>query len=176
MYKMKKSITFLFTLIVLRAFSQSVTDSVLVNSINKYRLENNLETLKFTKLGYKAAKHHNEYLNKHPEVGIVHEENNDTPFQYERLKKYLDSDNRIWVSAENLFATQINPGLDLSSPDIANWVANQTINSWKNSEGHNQNLLLKTVKYVGIHTMIIKDNRMLVVTYVTYSFSKHEDF
>ena len=173
---MKKSIALLFILFVLKSFSQSVTDSVLVNSINNYRIENNLETLKFTKLGYKAAKHHNEYLNKHPEVGIVHEEKNDTPFQYERLKKYLDSDNRIWTSAENLFATQINPGLDLSSLDIANWVAYRTLKSWKNSEGHNRNLLLKTAKYVGIHSMIIKDNSILVVTYVTYSFSNHEDF
>lgn len=171
MYNMKKSIALLFILIVSRSFSQSLTDTLILNKVNEYRLENNLETLKFTKLGYKAAKHHNEYLNNHPEVGIVHEEKNDTPFQYERLKKYLDSDNRIWVSAENLFAKNISNKFKLNSNKRCEYVANRTIKAWKNSEGHNLNLLLKTTKYVGIHTMITTVNK-IIVTYVTYSFSK----
>ena len=172
---MKRYSIIILILFTSTIFSQSVTDRVLVKFINQYRIENNLDTLKFTKLGYKAANHHNEYLSNHPEVGITHKENNDTPWQYERLNKYNNSKNRIWVSAENLYATTINPDIDLNSIEIANWVAKQTIKSWKHSEGHNLNLLLKTAKYVGIHTIITEDNRM-IVTYVTYSFSEFFEF
>ena len=52
----------------------------------------------------------------------------------------------------------------------SNNIAIETVNAWKQSPGHNENLLLKTATYVGIHTMITKNN-ILIVTYVTYSFS-----
>ena len=168
---MKKYSIILALLFTSTIFSQSLTDTLILNLINEYRVENNLNTLEFTSLGYKAAEHHNNYLDDHPYVGIVHKENNDTPWQYERLKKYLDSDNRIWLSAENLFAMTLpNKFIDLNSLDIASYITNQTVNSWKQSPGHNENLLLKTATYVGIHTKITKNN-ILIVTYVTYSFS-----
>jgi len=168
---MKKYSIILALLFTSTIFSQSLTDTLILNLINEYRVENNLNTLEFTSLGYKAAEHHNNYLDNHPEVGIVHEENNNTPSQHGRLQKYLDSDNRIWLSAENLFAMTLPNGfIDLNSLDIASYITNQTVNAWKQSPGHNENLLLKTATYVGIHTMITKNN-ILIVTYVTYSFS-----
>jgi len=168
---MKKYIIITSLLFSSTIFSQSATDKLIVNLINNYRIENNLDTLEFTQLGYKAAEHHNNYLNDHPDVGIVHEENNNTPSQHGRLQKYLDSDNRIWLSAENLFAMTLPNGfIDLNSLDIASYITNQTVNAWKQSPGHNENLLLKTATYVGIHTKITKNN-ILIVTYVTYSFS-----
>jgi len=169
---MKKYSIILALLFTSTIFSQSLTDTLILNLINEYRVENNLNTLEFTSLGYKAAKHHNNYLNNHPDVGIVHEENNNTPSQHGRLQKYLDSDNRIWLSAENLYAKYYIPSsFKLNAKRSAsNNIANQTVNAWKQSPGHNENLLLKTATYVGIHTMITKNN-ILIVTYVTYSFS-----
>jgi len=169
---MKKYIIITSLLFSSTIFSQSATDKLIVNLINNYRIENNLDTLEFTQLGYKAAEHHNNYLNDHPDVGIVHKENNNTPSQHGRLQKYLDSDNRIWLSAENLYAKYYIPSsFKLNAKRSAsNNIANQTVNAWKQSPGHNENLLLKTATYVGIHTMITKNN-ILIVTYVTYSFS-----
>lgn len=169
---MKKYIIITSLLFSLTIFSQSATDKLIVNLINNYRIENNLDTLEFTQLGYKAAEHHNNYLNDHPDVGIVHEENNDTPSQHGRLQKYLDSDNRIWLSAENLYAKYYIPSnFKLNAKRSAsNYIAIETVNAWKQSPGHNENLLLKTATYVGIHTMITENN-ILIVTYVTYSFS-----
>ena len=167
---MKKYIVALSLLFTSTIFSQSLTDKLIIGKINEYRIENNLKKLKFSNVAYKAAKHHNNYLINHLEDGLTHDEKGETPTPWHRLIKYMKKSNGKFVwSVENLYCVSVNPDTDLNAKNVAEWTAYQTIDSWKNSPGHDYNMLFDEITDIGIHTIITDDNE-LIVTYVGYTY------
>ncbi len=151
-------------------YSQSLMDSLILVKINNYRVKKNLEKLDFSTVAYKAAEHHNNYLNDNPTQPIAHNEGNETPNHWHRLKKYNDrNDGNFWISAENLWgAMGVNIDLNKETDQLKK-LAKECVKDWIRSKNHKKNLLVNKLTYAGIHSIITDDNR-LIVTYVAYNY------
>ncbi len=167
---MKRLILIVFTFTGSIVYSQSMLDKLILVNINDYRAKKNLEKLEFSSVAYKAAEHHNIYLNDNPDQPIAHHEDNETPSHWHRLKKYNDrNDGNFWRSAENLWgAMQIEIDLNEETDQLKK-LAKEAVKDWIKSPGHKKNLLLGQLEKAAIHS-IVTDNNRLIVTYVAYRY------
>ena len=151
-------------------YSQSMLDSLILSNINNYRAKKNLEKLELSSVAYKAAEHHNVYLNDNPDQPIAHYEDNETPNHWHRLKKYNDrNDGNFWRSAENLWgAMQIEIDLNEETDQLKK-LAKEAVKDWIKSPGHKKNLLVEQLEKAAIHSIVTENNR-LIVTYVAYRY------
>lgn len=124
----------LFTMFVLSIFSQTKLDKLVFKKVNEYRKQKGLPELLWDETVYKASDHHLKYLLKNSIS--THFENTDTPTSCLRLKKYgVDPQ----ISGENIAVVSFfKMDEELIAIDI--------INGWKNSPGHNENLLSSEYK------------------------------
>ena len=126
---MKTILISLFMMFVLNMFSQTKLDKLVFKKINEYRKQKGLHEFLWDEKAYKASDHHLKYLLKNSILS--HSENNNTPTPYLRLKKYganpsFSGENAIVVSF-----SEMNEEL----------IANDIVNGWKGSPGHNENML-----------------------------------
>ena len=167
---MRKLILIVFIFLGSIIYSQSMLDSLILVNINNYRAKKNLEKLEFSSVAYKAAEHHNIYLNNNPGQPIAHYEDNETPNHWHRLKKYTDrNDGNFWRSAENLWgAMQIEIDLNEETDQLKK-LAREAVKDWIKSPRHKKNLLLGQLERAAIHSIVTENNR-LIVTYVAYRY------
>ena len=167
---MKKVSLILSILFTTTIFSQSLLDSLVLVNINNYRSKKNLQKLEFSSVAYKAAEHHNIYLNDNPDQPIAHYEDNETPNHWHRLTKYNDrNDGNFWRSAENLWGA-MPMKIDLNEETkLLKELAEEAVKDWIKSPGHKKNLLVAQLDKAAIHSIVTEDNR-LIVTYVAYRY------
>ena len=126
---MKTILISLFMMFVLNMFSQTKLDKLVFKKINEYRKQKGLHEFLWDEKAYKASDHHLKYLLKNSTIS--HFENTITIDQHLRLEKYganplLSGENTIVVSF-----SEMNEEL----------IANDIVNGWKGSPGHNENML-----------------------------------
>ena len=127
---MKKLIlSSLLLLLSLSVISQTPLDYLLFKKCNEYRKQNGLVEWKWSDKAFKPAEHHSNYQAKTGTMG--HTENTITPRPTSRLDYY----NIDWVySGENCAVV-------LKTSFTNEYVANEILKMWKNSQLHNDLLL-----------------------------------
>jgi uncharacterized protein YkwD len=119
----------LFMVSVLNIFSQTNLDKLVFKKVNEYRKQKKLKELTWDDKAYKASDHHLKYMVKNSFVS--HDESNDTPTSFLRLKKY--GVNPIF-SGENIRVIMYSKNND-------ELMAKEIVDGWKKSPKHNEIML-----------------------------------
>ena len=133
---MKKLFALAAVLIIsLVASGQTSLDTMLFNKINEYRVSKKLKEIKWDTIGYKAARHHSQYLNGKNFIS-----------HYEDSASYKDMDNRYeyFGGKTDRLSEIIALGcLNIHDNEPCRWdkLADEILNLWKKSPPHNRILL-----------------------------------
>lgn len=104
--------------------------NVALNLINKYRRKNGLQPVKLDPLLTKAAKAHSRDLAKH-----------------DRISHYGSDGSNPW---DRVVRTGYKPQLAAENVGTGQLSMKEVMQGWKDSPGHNKNLLLADARHIGI--------------------------
>ena len=139
--------------------------------LNEYRASNNLDTLGWNETLWLTCRNHNIYMSYHKELS--HSETTDEKYfsgedPGDRLK-YAQEEIRLYWSGENALYNYSCYGSSML--EKANNIAESSFNQWKNSPGHNRNMLSKSHELHGA-AFIISDSRVYGTSLFGYPLSK----
>jgi uncharacterized protein YkwD len=135
-FKMKKLFALAAVLIIsLVASGQTSLDTMLFNKINEYRVSKKLKEIKWDTIGYKAARHHSQYLNgknfiSHYEDSIIYKS---MESRYEYFGGKTDRLSEIIA----LGCCNVHD----NDPSLLDKLAEEILNLWKKSPPHNRIIL-----------------------------------
>lgn len=156
---MKKYFTLLLIIIPLFIKAQSDLDLLVFSKINEYRKQNGIHELVWGDNAFNASKHHTKYMIKNKEVG--HNEISNTPTAASRLKYYGVDFN---FSGENCAMVIIGIIEKYANDE---YLATEIIGVWKQSPGHNKNMLNKNYKFGSVSCL--KDGNFTYSTLNVYN-------
>jgi len=133
------------------SFDLTDINSLIIQEINKYRVENGLCEVEYDSRADSSAKYHSGYLAK---LGMITHYQEDSLEGYDTL--YTDIDNRMakygitnyWVMGENIAIVYDSVQVSRAS------LIRQTVEGWKNSPSHNRVMLDPNIKKIGVNYTI----------------------
>ena len=156
---MRQYFTLLLIIIPLFFNAQSDLDLLVFSKINEYRKQNGIHELVWGDNAFKASKHHTKYMMKKKQIG--HREISTTPTATSRLKYYgVD----FYFAGENCAMVIIGIIEKYANDE---YIATEIIEMWKQSPGHNKNMLNKNYKFGSVSCL--KDVYSTYTTLNVYS-------
>jgi uncharacterized protein YkwD len=140
---MKKILTILLTILTISSYGQTKLDLLIFDKVNKYRVENGLNTWVWEDKVFLIAEKHNNYQVKISDIS--HEELQDVENHVEvsRLSHRFDSVFTDWLRCGENAAVVNTKGMTLDE------IATATLEMWIASPPHNKTLLKPTRYYAG---------------------------
>ncbi|MBT6808702.1 MAG: hypothetical protein HOA52_04355 [Flavobacteriales bacterium] len=155
---MKKLITLLLFLLTITSYGQSELEVKIFKYFNDYRIEHNLNPLKFDKKVLLAAEHHNSYLNNngYPYNYILDNPHHEKELVYasDRLKKYGITG---FLSSAECILYKFR-----SWKQNDNDLLKTSIESWDGSPSHKRIMLLENIDIGAISILELEDDYFLI--------------
>lgn len=134
-------------------FTQTKLDSLILEKVNYYRIENGLTTLKFTSIGQCVAENQVDYMihsgcMNHEQIEDVDGFEIEPDFAKRNVKCGVDT-----LDSETTYMEVLSSVRDTSDSSIEE-IATKVVEGWKSSEGHNFAILLPTIEFVGVSSEI----------------------
>ena len=170
---MKKIIIILTFLVSNQMFSQTKIDSLIFVKVNQYRVENGLCELRWSNEAYNVAKNQSEYCVRLKDINHEQLDSVGSDFSIEPTFKKrfnnggIKTDGDDWLIAENLFVI-----VDTNSNriDSLEYIANETLISWKNSPIHNEVMLIENINFASVANSIGKSRKKTIFDFDTMSY------
>lgn len=144
---MRHLLFFLLLSISAKSINSIDLNRKLMIEINKYRLENNLDTLMYDSICDSAAYYHSQYLAK---AGfITHEQELDVD-GYTELDSLNDRFSKAGLTKYSVLGENICKLTDSTEIDLDS-IVKFTIDGWKNSKSHNEMLLDPEIKMAAVN-------------------------